>query len=126
MTMGTSRQLALRCARIAEDKKASDIAILDMRKLTYFTDYFIICSSDSERQSKAIAEELEHVLKQEGIRRVGAHIEAGPWILADFGDVVCHIFLREVRSFYDLESLWCEAPSLEFKPRKRRKASKTE
>lgn len=124
--MGTSRQLALQCARIAEDKKATDIVILDMKKLTYFTDYFMICSTDSERQGKAIAEELEQTLKQEGIRRVGASVVAGQWILADFGDVVCHIFLREVRSFYDLESLWSEAPVIEVKPRKRRKASKTE
>lgn len=125
--MATSKQLALKCARIAEDKKATDIVILDMRRLTYFTDYFMICSTESERQSKAIVEELERTLKEEGVRRVGSSGgESGQWMLSDFGDVVCHIFLRDVRKFYDLESLWSEAPAMEVKPKKRRRATKAE
>jgi ribosome-associated protein len=98
--------------------------ILDMREVTYFTDYFIICSTDSERQSKAIAEELERTFKQEGIRKVGVSgHDGGQWILADFADIVCHIFLKSVRSFYDLESLWSEAPRVDFKPPRRRRSA---
>lgn len=119
--MGTSRQTALAAARICEEKKASDIAILDLRELTYFTDFFVICSTESERQSKAIAEELEATFKRAGIKRVGTSgAEAGQWILTDFADVVCHIFLKSARQFYDLESLWGEAPRLPFSPKRRR------
>ena len=100
------------------------MAILDMREQTYFTDFFVICSTDSERQSKAIAEEILATFKQQGVTRVGTSgSDTANWIVADFGDVVVHIFLKAARQFYDLESLWSEAPRLPFKPSSRRKRS---
>jgi ribosome-associated protein len=113
-----SRQLALRCARLAHERKAADLAILDMRKLTTFTDFFVVCSTESERQSKAIAEALRDTLKPLGVRAVGiSGADSGQWVLADFSDVICHIFLKSVRKFYDLESLWSEAPRIPFRTR---------
>ena len=123
-----SRQLAVACAKICDDKKAENIVILDVRKLTFITDYFIICSTDNERQSHAIAEEISVSLKKEGIRPVGNQgpERDGVWVLQDFGDVVVHVFLRDQRDFYDLESLWADAPEVKWKraPRKTSKAKK--
>lgn len=120
----TSRTLALGCARICHDKKASDITILDMRQLTFITDYFVICSTESDRQSKAIAEALEEFMRARGRRRVGEEPRPGSWVVQDFSVVVCHIFTKEARGFYDLESLWQEAPRVAFKPAARKRASR--
>lgn len=118
------------CARICEDKKATEIVILDVRKLNFLTDYFVICSTQNERQSRAIAEEMHVRLKAEGRRRVGSEGERdGLWVLQDFGDVVIHIFRGDQREFYDLDALWADAPQMKWKaaakaPRKNGAAKK--
>ncbi|HLG43343.1 MAG TPA: ribosome silencing factor [Planctomycetota bacterium] len=123
--MPTSRQLALRCARVCESKKATDIVILDMSKHTFITDYFVICSTQSERQSKAIADHLALELKQAGVPRLGMEgAETGRWVLQDFGGVIVHVFLESVRGFYDLEALWEDAPRLPFAPKRRKPKKK--
>ncbi len=114
----TSRQLAVACARIADDKKASDIVILDLRKLNGITDYFVICSALNDRQSRAIAEEVAFEMKHKGLRAYGIEGHRGaPWILEDFGDFVLHVFRENHRKFYDLESLWADAPRIDWEKR---------
>jgi ribosome-associated protein len=126
--VATSRQLALRCARVCQSKKATEIAILDMRKHTFLTDFFVICSTRSERQSQAIADQLHMELKQDGVPRLGIEgYDPGRWILQDFGGVIVHVFLESTRSFYDLESLWQDTLRIPFRggtrARARRKQS---
>ena len=111
----TSRILAVGCARIADDKKASDIVVLDLRKLNGITDYFVICSALNDRQSRAIAEEVALEMKRKGLRAYGVEGHRGaPWILEDFGDFVLHVFRENHRKFYDLESLWADAPRIDW------------
>ncbi len=117
------------CARICDDKKAEKIVILDVRKLTFITDYFVICSVQNERQSHAIAETIAVELKKKGVRPVGGRgLERdGTWVLQDFSDVVVHIFRDDQRAFYDLESLWADAKPVKWAPARRaRRAAKAE
>jgi ribosome-associated protein len=103
-------QTAQLCAEAADAKKAFNIVILDLRKLTYITDYFVICSGTSTTQVSAIAEEIERVLAKSGIHP--SHVEGQPeatWVLMDYGDVVVHVFDEQTRSFYSLEKLWSES-----------------
>ena len=105
--------LAERIAELASDKKAADIRIMDVRGLLSYTDYLVVCSGNTERQTKAIHDGIYIDLKdREGLlpRRVEGEREAR-WILLDYLDCVCHIFTPEARSFYRLEQLWGEAPS---------------
>lgn len=94
-----------------EDIKASDIVVLDLRKKTSFTDYLIIASATNTRQVNAIAnhvrEKVGQQLKKKPIGTEG--LESGLWVLMDYGDIVCHIFLEEIRAFYRLEELWHDA-----------------
>jgi len=90
--------------------KASDIVVLDVRKLTSIADYFVLCSTTNERQSRAIADGLRAALKERGVRELGVEgIRDGRWVLQDFGDVVVHVFHQSQREFYDLDSLWSDA-----------------
>ena len=101
---------AMLCAREASQFKAIDLVLLDVRGLTSFTDYFLICSGKSSRQVQGIADNLEASLANLGIKPLG--IEGRPeghWILMDYADVVIHVFYEPVRYFYDLESLWSDA-----------------
>ena len=94
----------------ASDRQASDIVLLDTRGVCSFADYFVICSGETERQIKAIYEEVEHSLKKEGVsphHREGT-LDSG-WLLLDFGDVIVHIFAPFEREYYLLAELWSEA-----------------
>lgn len=76
----------------------------------------MICSTQNERQSRAIGEELTTTLKRQGVRRLGGEGEdAGLWVLQDFGDVVVHVFREDRRGFYDLDALWADAPEVKWK-----------
>lgn len=93
--------------------------VLDLRKLSSVTDFFVICGSDSVVGVKAIADAVLLQLKKE--RVAPDHVEGldeGNWVLVDYGDVVVHVFLGQVRKYYDLESLWGDAPRRDFRPRK--------
>mgnify|MGYP003757088335 CR=1 FL=1 len=92
---------------IVESKKAEDVRILDLRKLTWITDYFVILHGDSLIQNRAIAEALMDNLRERPISVEG--YEDGRWILMDYGDVIVHIFMPETRRFYHLEKLWGDA-----------------
>jgi ribosome-associated protein len=105
--------LAERIAAIAADKKALDIRLLDLRGVVSYTDFFVVCSGNTERQTKAIHDAVYQELKQgEGLlpRRTEGGREAR-WILLDYLDCVIHIFTPEAREYYRLEQLWGEAPA---------------
>ncbi|MEJ5377591.1 MAG: ribosome silencing factor [bacterium] len=112
---GTSEEKSLLIARFMQAKKAQNILILDLRQVASFTDYFVICTGRSDRQVQAIAEHLERELK--GLKWKPTAVEGlgvARWVLMDFGDVIVHIFQKQIREFYDLEGLWSDAPRLEF------------
>ena len=112
-----SKEIAILCARIADAKKAEDILIFDVRRLTFITDFFVICNGSNKRQLQSIASEIELKLHSHGIHAIGIEgYTNGRWILMDYGDVVLHLFDREMRHFYDLELLWGDAPKLLWKP----------
>jgi ribosome-associated protein len=105
--------LADRIATIAADKKARDIRVIDLRGIVSYTDFFVICTGNTERQTKAIHDAVREALKDgEGLlpRRTEGDREAR-WILLDYLDAVVHIFTPEAREYYRLEQLWGEAPS---------------
>jgi ribosome-associated protein len=104
----------LRCANAALDKKADEMVIMDMRGISSFTDYFIICSGRSDRQVQGIADSVETEMKKAGISPLGIEgFTEGKWVLLDYGDVVVHVFYAPIREFYDLERLWADAPRIE-------------
>lgn len=103
--------LAVSAADAADDVKATDLTILDVADLLALVDVFLLATAASDRQLKAVAERIEHRLREEGrkpLRREGT-AEAG-WLLLDYGDLVCHLFSREQRDFYALERLWADVP----------------
>ncbi len=105
---------ALRGVNAALEKKAKDLVILNVKELSAFADYFIICSGTSDRQVRAVAAAIQENLKKTDILPLGIEGEAaGQWVLMDYDDVIIHIFLDHVRNFYDLERLWSEAPRMD-------------
>jgi ribosome-associated protein len=112
----TPRQLALLAAETCDEKKAKEIVVLDVRKITSISDYFIVCSTSNERQARAIAEEMRMKLKEMGKREMGVEgMEDARWVLQDFGDIVLHIFHESQREFYDIEGLWADAKQVRWK-----------
>lgn len=100
-------EIARKAVDVASDKQAGDIVLLDVRGICSFTDYFVICTGESERQIRTILEETRLVLKKDGV--LPHHEEGGTgtgWLLLDYGDVVIHIFGPEERDYYDLDGLW--------------------
>jgi ribosome-associated protein len=109
-----SRTGVLRGVNAALEKKAKDLVILNVREISAFADYFIICSGTSDRQVRAIAAAIQEKLKTADILPLGVEGEAaGQWVLMDYDDVIIHIFLDPVRTFYDLERLWSDAPRMD-------------
>jgi len=105
------KDIALLCMAAAQRKKAFDLLLLEVGPLCGYTDYLMLASGRSTRQAGAIAEGIAHALKKAGIKPLGqAGLKEGRWALIDFGDVVVHVFHEPVREFYDLESLWSDAP----------------
>ena len=103
-------KLARKAAEAAEDKKADDVVILDVREMTPIVDYFVICSAPTRIQVQAISRAVRERLTEVGaalLRQEGGD-ESG-WILLDYGSVAVHIFLDQLRRFYDLERLWSDA-----------------
>jgi ribosome-associated protein len=108
-----SLEQARRIAALAQEKLAEDVVILDMRPVCSFTDFFVICTGRNVRQTAAIWDEVHGRLKQESglIPHTADGTTEGTWVLADYLDVVLHIFTPEARDYYRLEQLWGEAPS---------------
>jgi ribosome-associated protein len=102
--------------KAALGKKAMDLVVLDVRKLSSIADVFIICSGRSNRQVMAIAEHIQVDLKKHGIKPLSVEgKKEGHWVLLDYGHVIIHVFYEPVRSFYDLEGLWIDAEKIETK-----------
>jgi ribosome-associated protein len=107
-----ARVLAAHAVDAALDKKAHDITVMDMRKVSGIADYFVVCTGDADLQVKAIYEAIEQRLKDQCQERPW-HVEGAThrqWVLIDYVDLVVHVFNAEKRAFYDLERLWGDAP----------------
>ena len=109
-----SRKLALLCRTLADNKKAEDIEILDVRELSSVTDYFVIASGTSEPHLRAIVDEITDHLRDEyhlRPRAIDGTFQAN-WVVLDYFDVIIHVMRQDVRDRYDLETLWGDAPRL--------------
>lgn len=107
----TSRQLALRAVELAQSKKAEDIVLIDLRTVTNFADYFVVCTAGSDAQMRAVADAIVDGLT--AAKHKVWHSEGygqQTWVLLDYVDVVVHIFLPETRLYYALDRLWGDAP----------------
>lgn len=100
-------------AQACDDKRAEDIIALDMEGVSLIADYFLICHGNNERQVQAIARAVKESMEENDItvKRLEG-FEQARWVLVDIGDIVCHIFHRDERSYYNLERLWGDAPRL--------------
>lgn len=109
-----SKIFAKKIANLIFNKKGYDVVIIDLMKIATFSDFFVICSADSDTQVKAITDEIDKSLRDEGIKcwhKEG--MTALSWVLMDYVDVVVHIFKKESREFYNIEKLWGDAPTIE-------------
>lgn len=109
----------MRAARAAENRKAREINVLDLRKIIYYADYFVLCTADSQVQMDAVTDAIEEALLEEEL----LHREGGsgnPWRLLDYGTVVVHVFHRETRQFYSLDRLYADAPRVRWQETERR------
>ena len=100
---------AQRISELMLDKKAVDIIMIDVRKITTLTDFFVVCTSESEPQTRAITDHINQKMKEEGVK--SWHIEGYEhldWVLIDFVHIVVHIFSKEAREFYEFERLWAD------------------
>lgn len=98
----------------AQDKKAFDINVLNIAGLSSIADYFIVASGSNERQTVAIADEIEDKMSELGLEPLNKEgHQTGRWVLLDYGDIIVHVFHREEREFYNLEKLWIDAESIE-------------
>ena len=108
----TSRECALIAARAADEKKATDIMVQEVRELIGVTDYFVIATASNNRQVEAIVDEIEEAVRTQGrlkpLHREGT--QDGTWSLLDYGSFVVHVFQPETRDYYRLEALWNDAP----------------
>ena len=112
-----SKQWALIAARAADDKKATDIIVQNVKEDLLITDYFVIATGANNRQVDAISEAIEEALRKEaGVKPIGREgMDEQTWILLDYGDIVVHVFQPELREYYRLESLWSDAPLIDLK-----------
>lgn len=119
-----SRKLALLCRELADNRKAEDIAVLDVRELSSVTDYFVIASGGSEPHLRAIVDEITEKLREEHHLRpkaIDGTLQAA-WVVLDFFDVIVHVMRQDVRQRYDLETLWGDAPRVKLRKRATAKA----
>ncbi|MGB4592766.1 MAG: ribosome silencing factor [Coriobacteriia bacterium] len=111
------REAAVLAAEIAAEKKASDVAVINVGPVLVITEYFVIATGSNDRQVKAIADEVEAKLRDHGIKPVGREGEReGRWILLDFDEIVLHVFQPDEREFYRLEKLWSDAERVPLPP----------
>lgn len=107
------RSKALRTARLALDKKASDVNVLDLSGLVAYADFFVICSGQSTQQVKAIVENIEEGLSKRKVKPLGVEGRGfAHWVLLDYGDVIVHVFEENTRRYYELDKLWLDAPKV--------------
>ncbi len=110
MTQLESHEIALLAVRYALDRKAYDLVLLDIGEISSLADYFLICTARSDTQAQAISESIRQNLAAVGVRpHLVEGFSSGQWILLDYGVLAVHVFLEDVRAFYDLERLWARA-----------------
>ncbi len=109
-----NKEIIQQIANACDDKRAEDIVALDMQDVSLMTDYFLICHGSNERQVQAIARSIKDTMEEKDIiiQRLEGY-EQARWILVDLGDIVCHVFHKEERSYYNLERLWGDASKVE-------------
>ena len=108
------KERLLLCINASLKRKAKNLTILNLKELSSFADYFIICSDTSDRQVQSIAASIHENLKECGIVPLGKEGESlGKWVLMDYEDVIIHVFYEPIREFYDIERLWPDAPRME-------------
>jgi ribosome-associated protein len=108
-----TRERVREAVSAADDRKAVDLKVLQLGKVTDFTEYFLICSGTNERQVQAIADAIQERLRERRVRAL--HVEGqnrAQWVLIDYGDLVVHVFQEEQRRYYALERLWGDAPDV--------------
>lgn len=107
----SERELLITAVKAADDKRAEDIMVLNMKGISLIADYFVICHGNSDKQVQAIAREIREKAEEQGhnLKRMEGFDDAR-WVLIDIGDVVVHVFHKEERSYYNLERLWGDAP----------------
>jgi ribosome-associated protein len=111
----SSRRLAVDAARIAGTTHCTNVVILDVRGLSPITDFLVIATGTSPRQMRSVAEEVMEMAEQRGDRALSTNgLDGGTWIVADFIDIVLHIFSPEARMYYDLDNLWGDARRVEW------------
>jgi ribosome-associated protein len=113
-----ARRLAVAAARAAFDKGGEDVIVLDVAEVLAVVDHFVIASAGNDRQVRALVDEVELKVAEAGLAkplRVEGRDER-KWVLLDYGDVVVHVFLREVREYYELERLWGDVPRVDWMP----------
>ncbi|MHC4756812.1 MAG: ribosome silencing factor [Planctomycetota bacterium] len=109
----TAKQFALAAGKLAQQRRCTDIVVLDLSGKSPATDYFVILTGTSDRQMRTVSDELSDLARQQGMERFGrAGYDQARWILLDYVDVVIHIFDAEYRDYYDLELLWGDAERL--------------
>lgn len=112
--MLTSLEMAEMVVKVLDSKKAKEIKMLKTQDITVLADYFVICTAGSTTQIKTLSDEVDKVLSDLGekpLRKEG--YRSGGWVLVDFGCVIVHLFLEEIRQFYSLERLWGDAPEVD-------------
>ena len=109
----TAQERAIKCAAFALDKKALDVKILEIKKISSIADYLVLASGRSDRQVQAIADSVKTELKpfDKPIDLEG--FDEGRWVVIDYGDIIVHVFQEEIRRIYNLDELWGRAPQLD-------------
>ena len=105
-----SRERAMKCALFALEKKALDVKVLEIGRLSSIADYLVLATGTSDKQTQAIADSIKKGLKRFGKALDVEGLKEGNWIVIDYGDVIVHIFHEKLRRYYDLDDLWLEAP----------------
>jgi ribosome-associated protein len=111
-----ARRFACRVARLLDDSRCEHVLVLDLRRLSPVTDYFVIATGTSDRQIASVRDNVQALGRQDGQGPASSDgAEGGGWVVADFFDVVVHLFSPELRVYYDLESLWGDAPQVDWR-----------
>ena len=109
----TSRERAINCALFALEKKALDVRVLEIGRLSSIADYLVLATGKSDKQTQAIADSVKKGLKKYGKALDVEGLKEGNWVVIDYGDVIVHIFHENLRRYYDLDELWIRAPLVE-------------
>jgi ribosome-associated protein len=109
----TAQERAIKCAALALDKKALNVSILEIGRLSSIADYLVLASGRSDKQTQAIADSVRQGLKKFGKALDIEGVKEGKWIVIDYGDIIVHVFQEDIRRYYSLDELWSAAPKID-------------